>query len=226
MEFLVDTADLNEIRDAAEHLPLAGVTCNPTIVRKSAPRDFFAHMRQVREIIGTERTLHIQIIAEDAAGQLAEADRLFQEIDPEVHIKVPVTWEGLKTIQTLKKDGHHVTATAVYDLMQAYMALAAGADYITPYVNRIGSCGADPYALIRNLSGRIDHDGYACKIVAASFHSVQQVRDSLDAGAQAVTVSPALLKGVYANPNITHAVADFAADWHAVYGEGKGITNL
>ena len=87
--------------------------------------------------------------------------------------------EGIKAIKKLKAEGVNVTATAVYDLMQAYMALAAGADYIAPYVNRIGNLGNDPMELINELSNRIVQDGYDCKILAASFKGVQQVRDAL-----------------------------------------------
>ena len=224
MELLIDTADLNDIQDCAEHLPLSGVTCNPSIVKKSAPKDFFEHMNKIRGIIGMERSFHIQIIAEDFEGQMKEAHEIFDAVDDEVYIKVPVNWVVLKTIQALKQEGHHVTATAVYDLMQAYMAMTAGADYIAPYVNRIGNIGGDPNELISKLSSRIDHDGCNCKIVAASFHSIQQVKDSLNAGAQAVTVSPDLYRSILANTNIAKAVDDFRSDWESIYGKGAGIS--
>ena len=75
-------------------------------------------------------------------------------------MKIPVSYEGIKAIKILKAEGINVTATAVYDLMQAYMALAAGADYIAPYVNRIGNLGSDPFELINELSNRIVMDDY------------------------------------------------------------------
>ncbi|MCF0112271.1 MAG: fructose-bisphosphate aldolase, partial [Erysipelotrichaceae bacterium] len=129
-------------------------------------------------------------------------------------------------IKTLKAQGYNVTATAVYDLMQAYTALAAGADYIAPYVNRIGNLGGDPYDLIDNLQTRIITDNYNCKIVAASFKGVQQVKDAFNHGAEAITAPVAILKAIFANPNIDKAVTDFNNDWYAVYGEGKGICDL
>lgn len=226
MEFIIDTVNLDEIKEMVEYLPIVGVTSNPSIVKATAPKDFFAHMREVRNIIGKERSLHIQVISKDANTMVEEAHRILKEVDDQVFIKVPVSYEGVKAIKMLKKEGIGVTATAVYDLMQAYMALEAGADYIAPYVNRIGNLGGDPMDLINELSNRIVMDGYNCKILAASFKGVQQVKDSFNYGAQAITAPYAVLKQVFANPNIAKAVDDFNADWYKVYGEGKGLLDL
>ena len=226
MEFIVDTVNLEEIKDAVEHMPIVGVTSNPSIVKQTNPENFFEHMRKIREIIGMERSLHVQVISKNSDEMVAEAHRILKEIDDQVYIKVPVSYEGIKAIKALKAEGVKVTATAVYDLMQAYMALAAEADYIAPYVNRIGNLGADPMDLISNLSDRIAVDGYNTKIVAASFKGVQQVRDSFNYGAHAITAPVAVLKHIFANPNIEKAVDDFNKDWYAMYGENVGICEL
>ena len=226
MEFIVDTVNLEEIKDAVEHMPIVGVTSNPSIVKQTNPENFFEHMRKIREIIGMERSLHVQVISKNSDEMVAEAHRILKEIDDQVYIKVPVSYEGIKAIKALKAEGVKVTATAVYDLMQAYMALAAEADYIAPYVNRIGNLGADPMDLISNLSDRIAVDGYSTKIVAASFKGVQQVRDSFNYGAHAITAPVAVLKQIFANPNIEKAVDDFNKDWYAMYGENVGICEL
>lgn len=226
MEFIVDTVNLEEIKDAVEHMPIVGVTSNPSIVKQTNPENFFEHMRKIREIIGMERSLHVQVISKNSDEMVAEAHRILKEIDDQVYIKVPVSYEGIKAIKALKAEGIKVTATAVYDLMQAYMALAAEADYIAPYVNRIGNLGADPMDLISNLSDRIAVDGYNTKIVAASFKGVQQVRDSFNYGAHAITAPVAVLKQIFANPNIEKAVDDFNKDWYAMYGENVGICEL
>ena len=226
MKFIVDTVNLEEIKDAVEHMPIVGVTSNPSIVKQTSPENFFEHMRKIREIIGMERSLHVQVISKNSDEMVAEAHRILKEIDDQVYIKVPVSYEGIKAIKTLKAEGVKVTATAVYDLMQAYMALAANVDYIAPYVNRIGNLGADPMDLISNLSDRIAVDGYNTKIVAASFKGVQQVRDSFNFGAHAITAPVAVLKQIFANPNIEKAVDDFNKDWYAMYGENVGICEL
>ena len=226
MEFIIDTINLEEIKDAVDHMPIAGVTSNPSIVKATAPQDFFDHMKAIREIIGKERSLHIQVIAKDCQTIVAEAHRILEQVDDQVYIKVPVSYEGVKAIKALKAEGIHVTATAVYDIMQAYMALAAGADYIAPYVNRIGNLGNDPDELISELQTRIVEDGYDCKILAASFKGVKQVRDAFVSGAEAVTAPVAILKQVFANPSIEKAVNDFNADWYELYGQGKGILDI
>ena len=199
MEFIIDTVDLKEIEEAVEYLPISGVTSNPSIVKATSPENFFDHMRKIREMIGMENSLHIQVTGLDCETMVKEAKRIVKEIDDLVYIKVPVSYEGIKAIKELKARGINVTATAVYDLMQAYMALEAGADYIAPYVNRIGNLGSDPFELIHELSSRIEVDG---------------------------TAPVAVLNQIFKNPNIEKAVADFNNDWYAMYGEGKGICDL
>ncbi len=226
MEFIIDTVNLDEIKEAVEYMPIVGVTSNPSIVKKTNPENFYEHMREVRKIIGKERSLHIQVISKECDMMVKEAHRILEEVDEDVYIKVPVSYEGIKAIKILKSEGVRVTATAVYDLMQAYMALAAHADYIAPYVNRIGNLGSDPMELIDQLSTRIAMDGYDSKIVAASFKGVQQVRDSFNYGAQAITAPFDVLKTIFKNPNIEKAVDDFNADWYAMYGEGTGLCDL
>ena len=226
MELIIDTVDLNEIKEAVEYMPIVGVTSNPSIVKKTNPKDFFEHMRTIREIIGKDRSLHIQVISKDCDSMVKEAHRILEEIDRQVYIKVPVSYEGIKAIKMLKEENIHVTATAVYDLMQGYMALAAGADYIAPYVNRIGNLGADPMELIYELSNRIIMDNYDTKIVAASFKGVEQIKNALNNVAQAITAPVGILKQIFKNPNIEKAVDDFNADWYSLYGEGKGICDL
>lgn len=226
MEFIIDTVDLKQIEEAVEYLPITGVTSNPSIVKKSSPQNFFEHMKEIRKIIGYERSLHIQVISKDCDEIIKEAKRIIEEIDDQVYIKVPVSYQGIKAIKTLKAMGINVTATAVYDLMQAYMALAAGADYIAPYVNRIGNLGSDPFDLINHLAKKIAEDKYDCKILAANFKGVRQVKEALNNGSQAVTVPVEILKQIFANPNIEKAVNDFNNDWYDVYGKNVGICDL
>ena len=226
MEFIIDTINLEEIKEAVEYMPIVGVTSNPTIVKATSPEDFFEHMREIRKIIGRERSLHIQVISKECDEIVKEAHRILEEVDKDVYIKVPVSYEGVKAIKALKAEGVNITATAVYDLMQAYMALAAGSDYIAPYVNRIGNLGGDPFDLISELQTRIITDNYNCKILAASFKGVQQVKDSFNSGAEAITAPVAVLKQIFLNPNIEKAVNDFNNDWYSVYGENVGICDL
>lgn len=226
MEFIIDTFNLEEIKDAVDHLPISGVTSNPSIVKATAPKDFWAHAKKIREIIGLDRSLHVQVTAKDAEGMVKEAHAIFEHIDDQVYVKIPTSYEGVKAIKILKAEGHNVTATAIYTQMQAYYAYAAGADFLAPYVNRIGNLGGDPFELISQVSSRIMMEGSDCKILAASFKGVEQVLDAFNAGAQTATVPVAILKSVFANPSIDKAVDDFNADWYSVYGENTSLCDL
>ena len=106
------------------------------------------------------------------------------------------------------------------------MALEAKADYIAPYVNRIGNLGADPFELINELSNRIIMDGYESKIVAPLFKASFTCCTPLNDGAQAVTVPVEVLKQIFANPNIEKAVNDFNQDCYSMYGDNIGICDL
>ena len=101
MKYLLDTANLDAIRYYTDIFPIAGVTSNPSIVKKEGKIDFFAHMNEIRSIIGMDKTLHIQVTALDTDGILRDADTILKKVDDQVCIKVPVTLEGLKAIKAL-----------------------------------------------------------------------------------------------------------------------------
>ena len=103
MEFIIDTVDLEEIKDAIDHMPITGVTSNPSIVKATSPKNFFEHMKEVRKIIGKERSLHVQVISKDCDEIVKEGHRILEEIDDQVYIKVPVSYEGIKAIKIFEK---------------------------------------------------------------------------------------------------------------------------
>lgn len=226
MEFLLDTANLEEIKQYEAIIPLAGVTSNPSIVKKEGKIQFFDHMKCVRNIIGKEKTLHVQVVADDYEGMMKDAETILAKIDPEVFIKVPVNQEGIKVIKALKQEGINVTATAIYTKFQAYLAIAAGADYIAPYFNRMENLNIDPRSAIEEMAKEIDRTKSKTKIVAASFKNVGQVNAALEAGAQAATMGVDIIQQAFAMPSIEKAVVDFTTDWEAIFGADSKIFNL
>lgn len=226
MEFLIDTANLDEIRKYEEMIPLAGVTSNPSIVKKEGKINFFEHMRAIREIIGTDRSLHVQVVGTDYASMMADAQAILSNIDADVYVKVPVSKEGLKVIKALKAQNRNVTATAVYSKFQAYLAIAAGADYIAPYFNRMENLNIDPREAIREMANEISRTNSPTKILAASFKNVGQVNAALEAGSQAATMGADIIEAALDMPSIEKAVSDFTADWEASFGEGVTINDL
>ena len=225
MKYLIDSANLDEIRALSEYLPIAGVTSNPSIVKKEGSVPFFAHMREIRSIIGNLRPLHIQVTATDYDGMMRDAEAVFRHVDEKVFIKVPVDFEGVKVIKALRRQGANVTATAVYGMDQAFMALEAGADCIAPYYNRMEALGVDAASVIGNIAGIIAHYGYETEILAASFKQPAQIDRAILAGAHSVTVAPDVLRGIFAKQVVADAVQAFSDDWTGLYG-GKTLAEL
>ncbi|HOB04251.1 MAG TPA: fructose-6-phosphate aldolase [Propionibacteriaceae bacterium] len=218
MEILFDTANLGDIETLSGIYPVTGATCNPTIIKAEGRIDFWEHFRKVRAALGPGRTLHIQVIAAEADGIVREAEKILTTLDDQIYIKIPVTEQGLKAIGVLKKQSVNVTATAIYSKAQGLLAIAAGADYIAPYFNRMESLDIDISATIKSLSKFIERDKSDTQIMAASFKNVAQVSAAFDAGAHAVTVAPSLLRAALSSPDITQAVRAFADDWHETFG--------
>ena len=225
MKYLIDSANLDEIRALSEYLPIAGVTSNPSIVKKEGSVPFFAHMREIRSIIGNLCPLHIQVTATDYDGMMRDAEAVFRHVDEKVFIKVPVDFEGVKVIKALRRQGANVTATAVYGMDQAFMALEAGADCIAPYYNRMEALGVDAASVIGNIAGIIAHYGYETEILAASFKQPAQIDRAILAGAHSVTVAPDVLRGIFAKQVVADAVQAFSDDWTGLYG-GKTLAEL
>ncbi|AYW44887.1 fructose-6-phosphate aldolase [Tetragenococcus koreensis] len=226
MEILLDTANIEMIRKYEAVLPLTGVTTNPSIVKKEGKVDFFAHMNAIREIVGKERSLHVQVVAKDKAGMLKDVEAILEQIDREVYLKIPASEEGLKVIKILKKEELNVTATAIYTKFQAYLAIAAGADYIAPYFNRMENLNIDAKEAMAAMANEIERSNSKTKIVAASFKNVGQVTTALDQGAQAVTVAPDIIAQALAMPSIAQAVDDFTEDWESIFGKSSTIDSL
>lgn len=221
MELMFDNANIDTIKEFAEIYPYVGVTSNPTIIKREGKINFFEHFRKLREVIGPDKSLHIQVVSQTAEEMIKEAEKIVENIDKDVYIKIPVTEEGLKAIKNLKSRGFRVTATAIYTKMQGLVAIAAGADYIAPYFNRIQSRGSDAAATVACFRQNIDFFGKKTKILAASFHHGGQVIKALQAGADAVTLSPDLLREMICiNPTnyIENAITTFAADWEESQG--------
>ena len=219
MEFMIDNAGLEEIERAVDVFPLVGVTSNPSILKAAGRTNLFPHMREIRKLIGDERTLHIQVIAEEADEMIREAETLIQHIDPQIYIKIPTTEQGLKAMRILKSQGVNITATAIYLKIQGFMAIALGADYIAPYYNRMENLDMNPNSVISSFRKMIDENRAGTKILSASFKNMSQVVKSFEYGSHCATVQPSMLHDAFATPEIQKAVDDFHADWIKTQGD-------
>ncbi|WP_196590336.1 fructose-6-phosphate aldolase [Pectinatus frisingensis] len=219
MKYLIDTANIGMIEKCNDLLPIAGVTSNPSIIKKEGKIDFFNHFKKIRQIIGSAKTLHMQILAQDSEGIIKEAHTILENVDKNVFIKVPATPQGLKAIRLLKQENIGVTATAVYTKTQGLMAMEAGADYIAPYFNRMENLDIDAADTIADFAEMIAVYGYETQILAASFKNIAQVNTAFKCGAQTATVAPDILLAAFAVPSIQKAVDDFDADWQETFGD-------
>lgn len=220
MKFIIDDADIEKIRELYATFAVDGVTTNPTILAKSGKQPFEI-LKEIRDFIGPEAELHVQVVAADAEGMLEEAHRIRKELGINTYVKVPTTKEGLKAMKALKKDGTNVTATAIYTQMQAYLAGKAGADYAAPYVNRIDNLGANGVKTAKDIHDIFKKNGLKTEVLAASFKNSQQVLELCQYGIGASTISPDVIEGLIKNDSVTMAVSAFVKDFEELCGTGR-----
>ncbi len=211
MELILDTADLEAIRELNDLYAVDGVTTNPTIITKSGKS--FEEIRDgLMEILSPEQKLFIQVVATDFDGIMAEA-RYICSLRPEnTYVKIPVTRDGMRAIKACKAEGMGVLATAIYSASQGFMAAKNGADYLAPYVNRMCNLGDGVGEVVR-LQAMLP-----TKILAASFKNVEQINELLENGIEAVTIPVDVAFNMLDIPSTPMAVDDFTRNWQAAYG--------
>ena len=168
MKLLIDDANIDEIRRLYDLYPIDGVTTNPSILAKSG-RQPYDVLKEIREFIGEEADLHVQVIAKDAEGMIEDAHRIVKELGQNTYVKIPCIPEGFKAMKALKKEGICTTGTAIYTAMQAYLAAKSGASYAAPYVNRIDNMGYNGVGVAKEIQDIFEIHGLDCGILAASF---------------------------------------------------------
>nr|WP_319521030.1 fructose-6-phosphate aldolase [uncultured Sphaerochaeta sp.] len=218
MELMLDTANLEEIKKGLETYPINGVTSNPSIIKAEGRIDFFAHMHQIRDLIGEERSLHVQVVAHDAEHIIAEAEKILSILGRSTFIKIPVTEEGLKAIKILASRQVNITATAIYTTMQGILAMLSGARYLAVYYNRMLNIDIDAAKVIKELSSLLWANSTNCQVLAASFKNLSEITTSYASGASCCTVPYSLLQTGLHMPSITRAVHDFSENWEEIYG--------
>ncbi len=224
MEYILDTACIADIRHCNEFYPISGVTTNPSIIAKEN-RDFWAILKDIRDVIGPDKILFAQTIRKTADGIVEEAKLLNERAGGEFGVKIPIGEEGLKATMALKKLGIKVLMTAIFTPAQALVAARAGADYVAPYVNRLDNISGSGAEVVAEIVETFTLYGLPCKVLAASFKNVEQVARCAAAGCHCVTLSADILKAVISHPMTDAAVAGFDSDWKSVYGE-KTILDL
>jgi transaldolase len=211
MKFFVDTAEISEIRDLNALGLVDGVTTNPSLVKKSG-RDFIEVIREICDEI--EGPVSAETVALDYEGMMAEGRKLAQ-LAPNIAVKFPLTWDGLKACRALSDEGRMVNVTLCFSANQALLAAKAGATFISPFVGRLDDINLDGMELIRDVRTIYDNYGYETEILAASIRSVNHVREAALIGADIVTAPAAVLRKLADHPLTENGLTAFLKDWSA-----------
>lgn len=218
MIYILDTADIEAIKHCNEFYPLAGVTTNPSIISKENT-EFWKLVKEIREIIGKDKMLHVQTVQTKAEKIVEEAKLLKKELGGEFYVKIPICEEGLKATMELRKLGIGVTMTAIFTPAQALIAAKAGASFVAPYVNRLDNIIGDGTEVVAQIVELLENYDLDCKVLAASFKNAEQVHKCSLYGCHSVTVSADILKTIISHPMTDSAVSGFENDWKSVYGD-------
>ncbi len=212
MKFFIDTANVEEIREAASYGLLDGVTTNPTLISKEKgdPREI---LREITKIV--DGPVSAEVTALDAEGMVSEALSL-RKIADNIVIKVPMTLEGLKALRSLSDQGIPTNCTLIFNAAQALMAAKAGATYASPFVGRLDDIATDGMQLIEQICTIYANYGLATEVLVASVrHPIHVVQAGL-LGAHVATIPAKVIQQLAKHPLTDIGLEKFLADWEKV----------
>jgi len=215
MKFFIDTADIDEIRDAASLGILDGVTTNPSLIAKEG-RDFHTVLKEIVSLVNGP--ISAEVTAVDLEGMLDQAHTL-AEIHPNIVIKLPLITEGLRACKRLTDKGIKTNVTLCFSASQALLAAKAGATYISPFIGRLDDISEDGMELIRKIRAIYDNYGYETQILAASIRHPMHVVECALAGADVVTMPLKVVNQLLKHPLTDLGQDKFLADWKKLQNE-------
>jgi transaldolase len=219
VKLFIDSADVNEIREAQSLGILSGVTTNPTLVAKTG-RSFVELLKEILEI--TEGPVSAEVLSTDADGMVKEAEPL-AALSDRVTIKIPMTWEGLKAVHRLSQKGIPTNVTLVFSPNQALMAARAGATFVSPFVGRLDDISHDGTQLIQQVAHIFSLHGIDTQIIAASIRHPVHVIQAAESGAHIATVPFKVIKQMVNHPLTDKGVERFLADWEKAQREAARV---
>lgn len=215
MELIIDSSNIEQIKDLNDLLTITGVTTNPTILTKSG-REAMDVVKDLCEVLSEDQLLFIQTVQTSFEGIMEEAKMISSIRNKNMYVKIPVTHEGLRAIKECKKLGIHTLATAIYTADQAFLAAMNGAEYLAPYTNRMCNYG-DGVQDVKDLIEMLRVNHMPAKVIAASFKNTYQVHELIKAGIQAMTVPCDVLYQMIDHPGTKIAVGEFSVNWQRAY---------
>lgn len=212
MKFFLDTANVDEIREAAATGVIYGVTTNPTLIAKEG-RDFKKTILEITSIV--DGPISAEVISLDAKGMVKEAVEI-ADWHPNIVVKIPMTWEGLKAVNELNKKGIKTNVTLIFNPNQALLAARAGATYVSPFIGRFTDITQDGIVLVSNIVDVFKIHGIATEIIAASIRTPMDVFEAAMAGADIATVPYKVLRQILKHPLTDIGIERFLEDWKKV----------
>jgi transaldolase len=213
MEIFLDSADLDEIREAARWGILGGVTTNPTLLARAGRRDVEAALREICSLCSGP--VSVEAVSVDAAGMLEEARR-FASWAPQIVVKLPLTPEGLAATSACREEGIPTNVTLCFSVAQGLLAAAAGATIVSPFAGRLDDIASDGLGVVRDLAAIFRLHGIATKVLAASLRHPMHVVEAARVGAHIATVPFAVLRQMVSHPLTETGLERFLADWRAL----------
>ncbi len=213
MKFFIDTANIEEIREANALQILDGVTTNPTLISKTGK----PFMDVVKEILAEipDKPVSLEVASTDYEGMIREGEML-AKLGDNVVIKIPMTVDGLKAVKYFEYKGIKTNVTLVFSANQALLAMKAGATYISPFVGRLDDIGHDGMELISDIKTIKDNYGFDTEIIVASVRHPQHVLQSALIGADIATIPFKVIAQLAKHPLTDIGLERFLKDWEAV----------
>lgn len=213
MKLFIDTADINEIREADAMGVLDGVTTNPSLVAKTG-RDFKTVARDIVQFM-KDRPVSLETTSLDAVGMIAEGKKL-AEIGPNVVVKIPSTVEGLKACKALTDLHLKTNCTLCFSPNQALLVAKAGATYVSPFVGRLDDISEDGMSLIHDIVQIYTNYNFKTEVLVASVRNPIHVRDAALMGAHVATIPFSVIKQLMSHPLTDIGIERFLKDWEKV----------
>lgn len=211
MKIWLDTAIIDEIREAVSWGVVDGVTTNPTLMYRAGVRDFKQHVIEICNIV--PGPVSAEVISTDAEGMIREAEEILSWA-PNVVVKIPTTVEGLKAMRVISSwPNGRINATLIFSANQALLAAKAGATFISPFIGRLDDINIDGMELIADIRTIYDNYGYQTQILAASIRSPNHMKEAALIGADVATAPPSVIRRMAAHPLTDKGLAAFLADW-------------
>ncbi|MGL5694518.1 MAG: fructose-6-phosphate aldolase [Peptostreptococcaceae bacterium] len=209
MKFFIDTANVEEIKQANDLGVICGVTTNPSLIVKEG-RDFVEVIKEIATIV--DGPISAEVISLNHEGMVEEADKL-SKIHKNIVIKIPMTEEGLKAVNILSKKGIKTNVTLIFSAAQALLAARSGATYVSPFVGRLDDIGKDGIELIAEIAEIFDVNAIETEIIVASVRNPIHVLQAARIGAHIATVPYKVIKQMLLHPLTDKGIETFMKDW-------------